>query len=135
MSLMQWSETLSLNIPTIDKQHQVLVKWMNLFHDKHLEGNVNEAIKALQSLEKYCVLHFEDEERMMKSHDYADFAAHKATHVKLLNQVTELVDQYSQSPNHLNGDRLGSFLKNWLQNHILGTDKSYADQMINAGVS
>ena len=134
MSLMQWNSNLVLNIPTIDKQHQVLVKWMNLFHDKHLNGNVDDAILALQSLAKYCVLHFEDEEKMMESHNYADFEAHKATHEALLNQVTHLVDEYIKSPNRLNGDRMGAFLKNWLQNHILGTDKSYAQTMIQAGV-
>lgn len=134
MSLMQWNSTLVLNIPTIDKQHQVLVKWMNLFHDKHLDGNVEDAIMALKSLAKYCVLHFEDEEKMMLSHGYDDFDRHKATHEKLLGQVTNLMEEYIQSPNRLNGDRVGNFLKNWLQNHILGTDKSYADEMIAVGV-
>lgn len=134
MSLMQWNSTLVLNIPTIDKQHQVLVKWMNLFHDKHLEGSVDDSIKALHSLAKYCVMHFEDEERMMVSYDYAEFTAHKATHTKLLKEVTDLITEYEKSPNRLNGDRVGAFLKNWLQNHILGTDKSYAEAMIEAGV-
>ena len=134
MALMQWNESLVLNIPTIDKQHQILVKWMNMFHDKHLEGNVNESLQALQQLAKYCVLHFEDEEKMMATHSYPDFENHKASHQRLLGQVQQLIGDYEKSPNRLNGDRLGTFLKNWLQNHILGTDKSYAESMIEAGV-
>ena len=119
MSLMQWNSDLVLNIPTLDKQHEVLVKWMNIFHDKHLNGNVDHSILALQSLTKYWVLHFEDEEKMMESHNYADFEVHKAPHKALLKQMTQLVNEYIKSPNRLNGDRMRTFLKNWLQNHII----------------
>ena len=46
MAFLEWTDRLSVNIDTIDRQHQVLVKWMNNFYDAADQNNHSMAKNA-----------------------------------------------------------------------------------------
>jgi hemerythrin len=134
MAFLEWTDRLSVNIDSIDRQHQVLVKWMNHFYDAADQNNHSVAKNALQQLVKYTKLHFEDEERMMIKADYFDYEKHSKVHIQLLDLVTRLINNYNSSPSKETAAELSQFLKSWLTNHIMGIDKKYSESVIESNL-
>lgn len=134
MALFVWSDKYSVNIKEIDNQHQKLVGMLNELHDAMKEGKGNEVLgKTLAELIQYVGVHFSAEERLMNAHAYPEYNEHKAEHVKLTQKVVELQKNFQQGEHVLTVEVLG-FLKDWLQTHILGTDKKYSPFLIGKGV-
>ena len=69
----------------------------------------------------------------MKAHGYADYQAHKAEHDELTKQVLDFQRRFQARSAGLSME-LMAFLKNWLINHIQGSDKQYAPFLHGKGV-
>ncbi|MBI3592188.1 MAG: hemerythrin family protein, partial [Nitrospirae bacterium] len=77
--------------------------------------------------------HFANEENMMKTHAYPDYLKHKAEHDNLTKQALDLQKQHKEGKPVLTIE-LMTFLKNWLSNHIMGTDKKYSPFLNSKGI-
>lgn len=124
MALMKWDQTLSVQIDSIDTQHQKLVGLLNKLHDSMAAGTGRQVVDAvLDELVTYTKEHFAFEEGLLKKANYPDFMAHQAEHTKLTAQAVEL------QKNIKNGQALTmdvmNFLVNWLSQHIMKVDKKY----------
>jgi hemerythrin len=134
MAFMDWSDTLSVNIKEIDEQHKKLLAMVNELHEAMKTGRGKEVTeKTLSGLIQYVGTHFANEEALMEKHNYPGFLAHKGEHVKLTTQAKDIHLQFQQGKAVVNVE-LMNFLKSWLQNHILGTDKKYAPFLNGKGV-
>lgn len=58
----------------------------------------------------------------MKKHSFPGFAQHKGAHDKLTKQVLDFQQEYRAGRSSLSIE-LMQFLRDWLQGHIVGTDK------------
>ena len=126
MALMTWTDKYVLGIQSIDTQHQKLVEMINELQDAMLAGKANDQTgKILDGLVRYTVTHFAHEETLFAKHGYADSTAHKAEHDKLQQQVAEFQTQFKAGQSKLS-PQLMNFLRDWLNGHILGSDKKYA---------
>jgi len=135
MSFMDWSDNLSVNIKELDEQHKKLLALINELHEAMKSGRGKEVTeKTLGGLIQYVGTHFSTEERLMEKHSYPGFLAHKGEHAKLTKQATDIQSQFLQGKAVVNVE-LMNFLKSWLQNHILGTDKKYTSFLNAKGVS
>nr|ASW22293.1 hemerythrin [Priapulus sp. Pripap1] len=76
---------------------------------------------ALSALTKITTDHFSFEEGMMKKANYPDFDAHHAIHVEFLGKLNGLKCPVS-------GDTI-QFAKQWLVDHIKGTDFKYKGKL------
>jgi len=134
MPFIQWNETLSIGIDSIDEQHKTLVDMINSLSDALEKGETNDVLqKIFNGLADYTVSHFGYEEELLEQCGYTESEAHKNEHKALYNQVRHLQKKLE------NGDftisvELMSFLKGWVTNHILKTDKAYAPFLITQGV-
>lgn len=134
MALMMWSDSLSVNIKEIDEQHKKLIGMLNELHDAMKAGKGNDVTgKVLSGLIQYVATHFAHEEKLMTAHAYPDLAKHKTEHELLTKQATDLAKQFQAGKPVLTVE-LMTFLKNWLSNHILGTDKRYGPYLNSKGV-
>ncbi len=134
MALFTWSDKYSVNINEIDNQHKKLVDMLNALHDAMKAGKGNEVLgKTLGELIQYVGVHFATEEKLMSTHGYPEYNAHKAEHIKLTQKAVDLQKNFQQGEHVLTMEVLG-FLKDWLQNHILGTDKKYSPFLNSKGV-
>ena len=61
----------------------------------------------------------------MKTHGYRDFHVHQKVHHDLLAQLEEIRQDLCAQGNGLDG-KSRQFLKDWLENHIMATDKRYS---------
>ncbi len=124
--LIEWDNSLSVGNIKIDSQHKTLVNLINTLNEAFAEGKTKEAIgKILNELANYTVTHFGDEERIMESGNYPDLANHKKIHVKFVETVKSTIQDFESGKAMVSKD-LMIFLKEWLIEHIMGTDQKYS---------
>jgi hemerythrin len=134
MELFAWSEKYSVNIKEMDDQHRKLIGMVNALNNAMKIGKGKEVLeKTLKDLIEYTATHFAAEERLMKAHRYPGYEEHKAKHDKMTQKVIEIYNQYQEGRIALT-IQVMNFLENWVDKHILGTDKQYAVFLNNAGV-
>jgi hemerythrin-like metal-binding protein len=80
------------------------------------------------------VQHFAHEEQFFRMHGYPGAAAHQAEHLKLTDQAKALKQQFETDQTRVTLDTL-KFLRDWLNNHIIGSDKQYMEFLLAKGVT
>jgi hemerythrin len=123
MELIRLEDSLKLDIPEIDSQHERLIGLVNLLHETMLQGADRAALDGLLSqLLEHTRAHFAYEEQLMSQYNYPGYEAHKTEHNRLMRHLEDLVERYT------NGELLLSFavvleLKGWAVVHIEKSDK------------
>ena len=133
--MFDWSNNYSVAIGSVDAQHQKLFAIARELHAAMSTGQGNAALgRILDRLVQYTAVHFAHEERLMRLHDYPDFAAHKAEHDALVRQVMTFQQDFNSGRVTITVQLL-QFLKDWLQNHIQGSDLKYAPHLKQCAVA
>ena len=134
MALINWSPALSVGVKDIDDQHKKLVDYVNELNDAMHAGKGKDALgKVLSDLVSYTVSHFAMEERLMGQHHYENSAPHKAEHAKLVKDVSEFKKKF-EAGNAMISVEIMNFLRDWLANHIMKTDKKLGQALNAAGM-
>lgn len=135
MSLIQWNAELSVGINPIDEQHKKLVNMINELNDALQSGKTNQVLATIfDGLTVYTIEHFGYEEELFAQYGYPESQAHNAEHAALIQQLTDL-QKKMQTGNFMISVELMVFLKDWLINHILKTDKAYTKFLCDQGVA
>jgi hemerythrin len=135
LPVLEWNESLSVGIPSIDDQHKKLVGMLNSLKDAGVAGSGNQVLgKILGGLAEYTVHHFGTEEAHMTEHRYPDLANHKKAHDVLVAQVSKFGTEFAAGRAKLSAD-LFKFLCTWLNGHIRGTDRLFGPYLSARGVS
>lgn len=134
MPLMDWKDEYSVKIAQIDQQHKKLIELINQLNDAMAKGKAKEVLdKILNDLVSYCANHFKLEEQIMQANGYPDFAEHKDKHDKMTAKVLSLKKEVAGGKRMISLDVM-KFLEQWLDKHILGTDKQYGPFLNAKGV-
>jgi hemerythrin len=132
--LFHWDSTYSVNVGVLDAQHKTLVTMINELHGAMTERTGKDKLGGiLSNLIKYTQAHFASEERLMQSHGYPDFPAHKSEHENLTKTVLDLQRRFLANQTGMSIEVM-EFLRDWLSNHILGSDKKYGPFLNAKGV-
>ena len=135
MAFLTWTKAFSVGIGKMDEQHQILFGKINDLHDAMMHGKGQEATGTiLAGVAQYTVSHFAAEEALMELHHYPDLPAHREEHKKLIAQVTDLQAKFKAGTASLSMEVM-TFLQNWLNHHINGSDKKYGVYLNGKGVS
>jgi len=135
MALVEWNKTLSIGIKSVDDQHKVLVKLLNNLNDALDQGRADIALKQIfDELAIYTEKHFSYEEALFKKYGYPNQKAHIQEHQELIIQVQNLKEKMLAGEFMINIEVM-NFLKDWLTEHILKTDKAFAPFLIDKGVT
>lgn len=122
MAYFNWTDDLSVGNVQIDHDHKQLVNLVNKLYDAMKAGQGNSVLGGiLDELIKYTASHFKREEMFMQQIGYADMAAHKAEHVKLVNDVLDLQTRFKSGSTTLSVS-VFNFLGDWLRTHIKSRD-------------
>lgn len=126
MPYISWKDSMLVGVPLIDEQHRNLVELANTLHQYLLDGRGNSALKpVLASLVEYIILHFSEEERLMKQYDYPTFLAHKSEHDRYVQKIKEFIRK-NKSDTPLLAREMLLFLGDWVRNHISREDQAYS---------
>ncbi len=130
MVFMEWKPEMSVGVPEIDEDHRVLISVINeLAEMKGREDRASQLQGCFSHLRSYAEFHFSREEAMMRTAGYPALDGHQAEHRAFEAKMAEL----SETLEGDNGkaaaagvnEKLLSYLKNWLQHHIMVVDKAY----------
>ncbi|GHV85809.1 hypothetical protein AGMMS50230_14170 [Spirochaetia bacterium] len=122
-----WDDAYSVGFDTIDEQHKELVRMTNLLFEGCKQGSTSADValmKTIRSAVEYAQTHFYTEEKYMKQVNYPDLPAHKEEHTTFVSTVLQAVKEFEEGKSE--PIALARFLKQWLLNHIAGSDKKYA---------
>ena len=134
MALINWSDSLSVNVAEIDRQHKELIAMINELNDAMKTGKGKDvAGKIINNLIKYTATHFKLEEDLFTKFDYPDTESHKREHAAFVKKVSEFKEGFEKGKLSLTMDVM-SFLSDWLKHHIMGTDKKYVQFFNDKGV-
>ena len=130
----EWKDDYSVGIDSIDQQHKKLLNLINQLQTA-VDYSTGEEFEreALDELVDYTKTHFTYEEGLMRDNDYPDFEPHKLQHEKMFEKVREVLAEYEQDQDTAMANA-AEYLRDWLINHINGTDKEYSSYLIGKGV-
>ena len=124
--MFEWKPEYSVQIPQIDAQHQRLFALAAELHAAMADGKGKAVLEqSLAQLVDYTKVHFAAEEELMGKYRYPQAVAHKAQHDQLTAQVVDLQKKFRAGNAGLTIS-LMVFLKNWLEQHIAGSDQQYS---------
>ena len=100
---------------------------INSFYNSMATNHTNEGIqKVIAEMKAYAYKHFAYEESVMKIKKYPRIENHQKSHKNFVEKVNELEAKLKKGAPVMAMD-ITKFLKDWLINHILLEDKSYAN--------
>ena len=123
-----WDPSFDVGIEIVDKQHRHLVHLTNMLYNACLgeKNGLDEAFRGvMKELVDYVMIHFRDEERLMKGIKYPKFSEHKQRHESFVKEILTSVNAYTQGKQFVPNNFV-RFLRDWLFDHILITDKAMA---------
>ncbi len=132
MAHIEWDNALySVKIDEFDNHHKRIVDYINELHSAMMVGKGKEALhEILHQLKEYTQYHFKAEEEKMIDANYPFLEEHKKEHRKLIQMLTDRMKDYEKGSMEVSVDTF-KFLKQWLFDHIQGTDRKYTSYLKN----
>jgi hemerythrin-like metal-binding protein len=135
VAYVEWTDQYSVGVRELDAQHQKLFGLINEFYECVKDGKLAAGTaKVIHGLAEYAVFHFGFEEKLMRRCSYAGREAQEAAHKAFADTVADYKQRFESGKLVLTVE-VSSFLKRWLTEHILESDKLYAQAMSSAGIT
>ena len=122
--MIKWEDKYSVSISMIDEEHKKIIDIINnaIYTQQH---NRQEDISGiLTEMTVYALEHFKTEETYMTNFKYNDYKSHKDEHINFSNMISNYTKRLMDGEYKII-DEILEYLKQWLFNHIQGTDKKF----------
>lgn len=124
--IIEWGEFNSVNVKSIDEQHQKLLIIINKFFVAG--NNSKEAIKlSLEELVAYANYHFKFEEELFDKFQYEKSVEHKEMHEFYQQKVAEFQKNIEVGDYKEVFTAMSKFLREWWIFHVNKADSEYSD--------
>jgi hemerythrin len=121
-----WRPEYSTGIAAMDVQHHKLFGLLNMLHDAmegQTEVEAGQLMFILNQLMNYTLVHFRDEEELMRSHGFPGLEAHIQVHRRLVARLQTQIQAHERC--ELDAQALSTFLGEWIVGHVVAEDKQY----------
>jgi hemerythrin-like metal-binding protein len=130
-----WTEKMSVGVTVLDDDHKRLIGLLNDLHDGIAAGHGTERLgRVLDGLVTYTSTHFAHEEEFFAQTGYPAAAEHIQEHRALTKLVQDVQARYKKGQFEALSLDTMDFLKNWLHDHVLGSDLNYKAHLNAAGI-
>ncbi len=131
VELMSWDDArFSVKSEEVDNQHKKLVDMLNEFYSAFKEGNARNVLQEiLARMVAYTVYHFGTEENYLTKYNTENCKLHIAEHKDFVSKVGDFLLAFEQNKTTVTYEVM-KFLKDWLINHIEGSDMRDANYFI-----
>lgn len=127
-------DDLHVGIDILDDEHRHLLTVTKKLLAACGDGSAPHYVDRIASELVACVRdHMRSEEDQMASWDYGGIDRHKAAHDRLFSRLETIVRPIHHQAD-CDADQVLGFLLTWLDEHILGEDKLFADFLKDRGV-
>lgn len=134
MSFANWNDSYSVKVRRLDDEHKQLFSIINQLHEGMKAGRGKDVMQnVLNQLLCYTEQHFTDEEALLRLTEYAWINAHTALHQQFVNKIKSLRQDFQSGATPISVEML-EFLRNWLAQHVMGTDHQYMETLNEAGI-
>lgn len=125
-----WEESYSVGSTIIDEQHKQLIKMLNNLYSSYTKGEqAGIIIHTIINLSDYVAIHFRTEERYFDQTNYEHTKEHKKEHAAFIEQINVFKYKLEAEEAKLT-EEIMNFLKKWLNEHILISDKKYVETFV-----
>lgn len=122
MSLLEWKTEYSVGVASVDDEHREMIDLINDVYTKlGVAPDVAAIEECLESIFMTISMHFALEERVMRDHEYAEYADHKDDHEELLDEIRDLMDEFVADTDK-GAKLLEERLSGWFGNHFASFD-------------
>jgi len=126
MPLMEWNNTLLLEVEPFDEHHEHLFCLLNRTYDLIVANASPDSFNELfKELRDYTMYHFSAEELWMHEQDYPLKEMHISQHKSFLEEVVRFEEEFAAKGEPVSLGVL-TFIKEWLVHHIYKVDAEYA---------
>lgn len=126
MALIKWHEGMNVGVPLLDEEHRRIINALNLLYDAIEQSKgITLLSQTLMDLISYTSYHFRHEENLFSHTDYPDKMEHIAKHENMTTNLNEIYRKATLGQTEEISIELMVFLKEWLIDHIQGTDMQY----------
>jgi hemerythrin-like metal-binding protein len=134
MQSLEWKESYSVGVNTLDEQHKLLVSHLNTIYHIYNDPEKKEQTGVMiNQLEEYALVHFKSEEDLFVKHKFYGLDQHAKEHRFYEQKIKEYHTRFDSTDNKVTVEML-EFLADWLTGHILGSDQDYRRYLNNCGV-
>jgi hemerythrin-like metal-binding protein len=119
----QWSESYECGHALIDDQHRTLFEDANALLLASQQGEP-EVLARFEELISHVLGHFSDEERVLREVGFADYAAHRRSHLRLTGRAMELREAMILG-HHRHEELLEFLLRDVIERHLLVEDRKF----------
>jgi hemerythrin len=125
VAFINWTDSLSVGVSEMDNQHKRLIAMINDLSEAMKMGKGKEALgKILSGLIIYTQTHFTAEEKYFEKYNYPLAPSHRREHATFVKKVSEVKTAFDAGKLSVTVETM-NFLRDWLKNHIMGTDQKY----------
>ncbi len=125
--MIEWSDKYSVGISKIDYEHKQFIDIINkAIATKEHNDNPEELKEILYGITTHKTIHFSTEETFMTEFDYPEYKSHLEEHSDFCKKMIAYCNRVSDGDYQIVNEIL-VYLKQWLVNHILVTDKKYIE--------
>jgi len=134
MPILTWKDSFSIGVSQIDDEHKILIGMINKAYDSVVEKTEESVlIELVKEMKAYATLHFATEESLMKDFNYPNTENHKSAHDDFTIK-TAAIETMLENGKKTHPSEVLKFLADWLNSHILFTDKQLGDFLNKQGV-
>ena len=116
-----------MGISMIDEEHKKLIGILNkAISAKEHNDNPEEIKEILSEMVEYFDEHFSTEEAYMIKFNYPEYQSHRNEHLDFIDITMASYNKLVRG-DYLIANELIEYLRQWLVNHIQGSDRQYMD--------
>jgi hemerythrin len=135
MAFIVWNDRLSVHVASIDGEHKELISILNNLYDAIARGAGHGIVsETLARLNRYTEHHFRHEEALFAQTGYPGSASHVAQHADMVNWLAQWQRRCDSGDLSALSLEVITYLKDWLFDHILGSDHQYVRYLHAAGI-
>lgn len=136
MGVIEFDDTMLVNIKHIDEQHKKLIDILNRLRDAMKAGSGKEALEeVLTDLAAYVEYHFKSEEDLFKKYNYPDSTKHIEEHKSYIENIGKFNEKFNQNKTLGLSVEVLNYLVSWVKHHIMEVDKKYSEFFNARGVN
>ena len=125
VSLVRWSDAMSVGDLHLDEQHRVLIDTINQLASAESQNDRPVVAMIIDELVAYAAFHFDYEERLLERAGYPELQRHRRIHEGFAKWIADLREEFSHKHRQQLGAHILGVLCAWLSDHILGEDQEY----------